>query len=164
LDALEAIQKRRSVRKYRCTPLPKEIIEKLIDAGRLAASAVNIQPWEFVAVTRGETLGKIADATDHGKFISEAPLCIAVFCRETKYYLEDGSAAAENILVAATALNLGTCWVAGDKKSYANTIRELLAVPEGYRLVALIAAGYPNKPDIRKKKRELKDVLHYEKF
>ncbi len=164
MDALEAIQKRRSIRKYRSTPLSKEIIEKLVDAGRLAASAVNIQPWEFVAVTRQETRRKIADAADYGKHIAEAPLCIAVFCKETPFYLEDGSAAVENILVAATALNLGTCWVAGDKTSYANTIRELLAVPEGYKLVALIAAGYSDEPDIRKKKRELKDVLHYEEF
>jgi nitroreductase len=78
--------------------------------------------------------------------------------------LKMGSAEVENILVAATALNLGTCWVAGDKKSYANAIRELLGVPEGYKLVALITAGYSDEPDIRKKKRELKDVLHYEKF
>jgi nitroreductase len=74
LDALEATHKRRSVRNYRSTPLSKEIIEKLIDAGRLAVSAVNIQPWEFIAVTRQETRRKIADAADYGKFMAEAPL------------------------------------------------------------------------------------------
>jgi len=164
LDALEAIQKRRSVRKYRSTPLSKDLISKLIDAARMAPSAMNLQPWEFIAVTDRETLSKIADATDYGKFISAAPLCIAVFCKDAKYYLEDGSAAVENILIAATALGLGTCWVAGDKKAYANTIGELLAVPSGYKLLALIPAGYPDEPEKARKKRDLSEVLHCGKF
>jgi nitroreductase len=164
LDTLEAIQKRRSVRKYRSTPLSKDLIDKLIDAARMAPSAMNLQPWEFIAVSDRETLSKIADATDYGKFIAGAPLCIAVFCKEAKYYLEDGSAAVENMLIAATALGLGTCWVAGDKKGYAKAIGELLAVPSGYRLLALIPVGYPDEPEKARKKRDLSEVLHYGKF
>lgn len=164
MDALKAIRERRSVRRYRSDPLSKETIEALMDAARLAPSANNLQPWEFVAVTDQKIREKIADTTDYGKFLAEAPLCIAVFCKDTKYYLEDGSAAVENILIAATALGLGSCWVAGDKKSYANTVRELLLVPAGYKLVALIPAGYTNEQGRSGKKRELKEVLHYEKF
>ncbi len=164
MDALEAIQRRRSIRRYRSTPISKDIIEKLIDAARMAPSAMNLQPWEFIAVTDQETRRRIADTTDYGKFIAEAPLCIAVFSKDSKYFLEDSSAAVENILIAATALGLGTCWVAGDKKAYANAIREILAAPEGYRLVALIPVGFSDEPEKTRKKRELKDVLHYERF
>lgn len=164
LDALEAIRKRRSVRRYKPTPISNEVIEKLVDAGRWAPSAMNVQPWEFVAVTDPETRRRIADITDYGKFIAEAPLCIAVLCKDTKYYLEDGCAAAENILIAATALGLGTCWVAGDKKRYADEIRKLLGAPSGYKLVALISVGYPDEGERRRERRDLKEILHYERF
>jgi len=164
MDVFEAIENRRSVRKYKQKTISKEIIKKLINVARLAPSAINIQPWEFIAITNTETLNKIADITDHGKFIVNAPLCIAIFCRDTKYYLEDGSAAVENILIAATALGLGTCWVAGDKKAYADEIRKLLSVPIDHKLVVLVPVGYPDEDSIPKSKREVIDVLHFEKF
>ena len=116
MDAIEVLKTRRSVRAYIGVPVPREIIEDVIDCGRLAATAVNIQPWEFVVVTGREMLRSIAQTTDHGKFISDAPVCVVVLCEDTKYYLEDGSAAAENILLASRAHGLGSCWVAGDKK------------------------------------------------
>lgn len=107
---------------------------------------------------------RIAGITDYGKFIKNAPACIAVFCEDTKFYLEDGCAATENMLVAATALGLGTCWVAGDKKDYADTVRELLAVPSSYRLVSLIAIGYARPRPQPRHKRALRDLLHWEKY
>jgi len=159
------LQKRRSIRRYKPnTAIPRKMVEKLADAGRLAPTVNNIQPWEFVAVTEPETLRRLADITDYGKFIADAPLCVTVFCKDTKYYLEDGCAAVENILIAATALGLGACWVAGDKKRYADTIRELLNVPAGYRLIALIAAGYPDEKEVPREKRDVKEVLHYNRF
>ncbi len=159
MEALETIKQRRSVRKFKTTPVAKEHIEQLIDAGRLAATARNDQPWEFVVVTNPETRKQIAALTDYGKFIAEAPVCIAVFCKPTKYYLEDGSAATENILLAATALGLGSCWVAGDKKPYCAKIAELLQVPLDYKLVGYSAAPVSTPP-----KRSLAEVIHWEKF
>ncbi|MEM2964238.1 MAG: nitroreductase family protein [Candidatus Bathyarchaeia archaeon] len=164
MDALEAIRRRRSVRRFKPDPIPKETIEKLVDAGRWAPSGMNVQPWEFIAVTNPETRRRIAGITDYGKFIAQAPLCIAVFCKDTKYYLEDGCAAVENILIAATALGLGSCWVAGDKKRYVDQVREMLNVPRGYKLVALIAIGYPLDGPSERRRRDLKEILHYESF
>lgn len=164
MEALDAIDKRMSIRKYNSKIVSKEIIERIINAGRKAPSAVNVQPWEFIAVTSLNIRKKLADVADHGKFIAESPLCIVVFCKDTKYYLEDGCAAVENILIAATALGLGTCWIAGDKKSYAETVREILKVPLGYRLIALISVGYSDDDENPKVKRELREVLHYETF
>ncbi|MCW3975772.1 MAG: nitroreductase family protein [Candidatus Bathyarchaeota archaeon] len=164
MDALDAIDNRKSVRKYNSKLVSKEIIERIINAGRKAPSAVNVQPWEFIAVTGLNIRKKLADVADYGKFIAESPLCIVVFCKDTKYYLEDGCAAVENILIAATALGLGTCWIAGDKKSYAETVREILRVPEGYKLIALISVGYSDDDGRPRTKRELKEVLHYETF
>lgn len=135
----------------------------LIDCGRLAATARNIQPWEFVVVTAPETLSAIAAATDYGSFIAQAAACIVVLCRNTKYYLEDGCNASENILLAARAHGLGGCWVAGDKKPYAETIGRLVGAPDGFRLVSLLAIGHSaERPE--KAKRTLSEVLHWEKF
>jgi nitroreductase len=163
MDAIEVLKTRRSVRAYTDAPVPREIIEDVIDCGRLAATAVNIQPWEFVVVTDPEMLRRIAATTDHGKFIANVPVCVAVLCEDTKYYLEDGSAATENILLAARAHGLGSCWVAGDKKHYAPDICRLVGAPQGYKLVSLIPIGYPAE-NPEKSKRPLSDVLHWEKY
>jgi nitroreductase len=163
MDAIEMLKTRRSVRAYIDAPVPREIIEDVIDCGRLAATAINIQPWEFVVVTSRELLRSIAETTDYGKFISAAPVCVVVLCEDTKYYLEDGSAATENILLAARAHGLGSCWVAGDKKLYASDICRLVGAPQGYKLVSLIPMGYPAE-SLEKPKRPLSDVLHWDKY
>jgi len=163
MDAIEALKTRRSVRAYKAEPVPRKIIEDVIDCGRLAATAINIQPWEFVVVTEPEMRRKIAQTTDHGKFIAQAPACVVVLCEEAKYYLEDGSAATQNILLAARAHGLGSCWVAGDKKPYAPDICRLVGAPRGYRLVSLIPIGYPAETP-EQTKRPLTDVLHWEKY
>ncbi len=108
-------------------------------------------------------LGRIAAATDHGAFIAQAAACIVVLCRDTKYFLEDGSAATENLLLAARAHGLGSCWVAGDKKPYAEQIRELVGAPAGMRLISLVPVGHPAEQPT-KEKRPLAGVLHWEKY
>lgn len=164
MDAIEALKGRRSVRVYDDRPVPKETIEEIIDTARLAPTANNVQPWEFVVITDPEIRVKIARLTDWGKFIAQSGACVAVYTRAVKHYLEDGSAAIENILVAAYALGLGTCWVAGYGKDYGEPIREMLGVPEGYKLVGLVALGYPGEKPEAVEKRDLSDVLHWEKY
>ncbi|MGC8977086.1 MAG: nitroreductase family protein [Candidatus Ratteibacteria bacterium] len=163
METLKVLKERRSIRRYQKKEVPKDIIENIIDCARFAPTAINIQPWEFVVITDQKMREKIADITDYGKFIKEAPCCIAVFCKDTKYYLEDGSAATTYILLAAKDYGLGSCWIAGDKKAYAEKIKEILGVPEGYKLVSLISIGYPSE-EPKPKKRELKEVLHWEKW
>ena len=163
MDAIECLRTRRSARAYGPGEIDKKTIEDIVDCGRLAASAINIQPWKFVAVTERETLAKIASMTDHGKFIADASCCIAVFCEPVKYYLEDGSAATENILLAAHAHGLASCWVAGDKKPYCPDIRDLLGLPNAYTLVSLIAVGHARSAPSPSKK-SLDEVLCWEHF
>jgi len=103
--------------------------------------------------SRQALLGKIADQTDHGKFIAGAAICFAVFGERTaKYYLEDCCAATENLILGLWAYGIGSCWVAGDKKPYADDIRKLLSVPDNYTLVSLVPAGYPAEVTVQKKK------------
>jgi len=163
MDALEALKTRRSIRKYKPDPVPKELVEQAVDCARLAPTANNVQPWEFVVVTDAARRKAIAGLTDWGKFIADAPVCVAVLCKDTKYYLEDGCAALENLMLAAHALGLGTCWIAGDKKDYADKVRGMLGAPAEFKLVGLVPLGYPAEQP-KRQKRKLGEMLHWEKF
>lgn len=150
------IKCRHSVRKFKDTPVDEWIIRDVLECARLAPTAMNAQPWLFGSITDPDMKSKIAGLTDHGKFIAEAPLCFAVFGEKSaKYYLEDCCAATENIILALQAYGIGSCWVAGDKKDYAEPVRKLLKVPEKYTLVSLVPAGFasdivlPDKKDLR---------------
>jgi nitroreductase len=163
MEAICALKTRRCVRAFTGEPVSREVLADLVDCGRLAATARNVQPWEFVVVTDPGRLAEIARLTDFGGFIAQSAACIAVLCRDTKYYLEDGSNASQNILLAARAHSLGGCWVAGDKKHYADAVCRLLDAPDGFRLVSLLAIGHPAEDPV-KEKRPLPEVLHWDKF
>lgn len=166
MDDMEAIKIRRSIREYKDKPIAKELIEKIIDAARFAPTARDVQPWEFIVIANLDTLKKIGELAENGRFVAQAKACIAVFCSDTKYYLEDGCAATQNILLTATSLGIGSCWVAGDKKPYCQEIANLLNVPAAFKLVSLISLGYPkSESDFKiKDKREVAQLLHWEKF
>ncbi len=164
MDILECISKRASVREYEAKPIDKEILTQLVDAGRRAPTARALEPWEFVVVTERDCLKVISQLANTGIFIKEAAACIAIFCQDTKYYLEDGCAATENILLAACSFGLGACWVAGDKKPYAEEIARLLNAPADSKLICLISLGWPKKQIQQRKNRKLEDLIHWQKF
>lgn len=164
MEALQAIAARHSMRDFEGKPVSRKNIETIADAGRTAPSAKGEHPWEFLAVTEKKTLLALGKICDHGAYLKDAGAAIVVACRDTKYYLEDGSAATENMLIAATALEIGSCWVAGDKKPYAQKILELFKFPPGYKLVSIIALGYPMQKTGLMEKRSLKEVLHWGTF
>ena len=164
MQALQALKERRSVRIFNAKPVPRNLVEELIDCARLAPTARNIQPWKFVVITKKEILQELGSLAENGSFIKESSCCIAVFCQDTKYYLEDGCAATENILIAACDLGLSSCWVAGDKKPYADKVRELLGAPVDFKLVSLIPLGYSDAEPGLPAKRPLKEILHWETY
>jgi nitroreductase len=164
METFEALAKRASVRDYMNQPVPKDLLEKLVDAGRRAPSARAVEPWEFVVVTERAMLDKLAGMISTGVFLKQATACIVVFCQDTKYYLEDGSAATENILLAATDLGLGTCWIAGDKKEYCAEVSKLLGAPAHLKLISLISVGWAVREPKQRKRRTLSEVLHWEKI
>lgn len=96
----------------------------------MAASALNQQPWHFIAVTDEAVRKEIAKIAPNGKYIATAPVCIVTVAKkDSGYKVEDGSAATQNMLNAAKAHGLGSCWVAGYGKPYAEEICKLLGVP-----------------------------------
>jgi nitroreductase len=165
-DFLKFLKIRRSIRVFGNKNISKKQLEKIVDTARFAPTARNLQPWEFVVVTDKAKLGQLAQVAQNGKFIAQAAACIAVFSSDTKYFLEDGSAATCNLLLASTALGIGSCWVAGDKKPYCQRVNVLLNVPSGMKLISMVALGYPREKNAFKTtaKRELKELLHWERF
>jgi len=163
-ELTQVIKKRRSVRKFESKPVPQEIVKDILDCARLAPTANNVQSWIFGAVMDAGLRKQISELADYGKFIKDCAVCFAVFANSTtKYFLEDGSAATENILLACTAHGIGSCWVAGHKKAYAESVRKLLNVPEPYTLIALVAAGYSRqKPSPEKK--SLQEITFFDRY
>jgi nitroreductase len=164
METRKAIKLRTSVREYGDKPVKKIVLEKLVDAGRMAASARAVEPWDFIVIQERTRLAKISEMAPNGAFIKDAKAAIVVVCQDTKYYLEDGCAATENILLCAADSGIGACWIAGDKKPYADELLAMLKCPAQTRLVSIISIGYPAKKTKQKKKRQLRDVIHWEEF
>ncbi|MCJ7741904.1 MAG: nitroreductase family protein [Methanoregula sp.] len=158
------IKSRHSVRNFKPDPVNEIIIKDAIECAAHAPTAMNHQPWLFGVIRNKDMLAKIAEHTDHGKFIAGSPLCFAVFGEKNEtYYLEDCCAATENLILALQAHGITSCWVAGEKKQYAEAMRKLLNVPKNYTLVSLVAAGYPADISLVKKK-EMKNLVFFEEF
>ena len=164
METIDCIQSRYSCRDYLPRPVAREMLERLVDAGRRAPSGRKEEPVEFVIVTDQATRQFIADLTNYGKFLAVAGACVVVIAHEVTYYLEDGCNAAENILLAATDMGLQSCWVAGDKKPYAGQILQRLGVPAGYKLVTMLAIGHGREAGRQPAHKPLDHVLHWEQF
>jgi nitroreductase len=161
MDALEAIRKRRTVRNFTGAAIPRADLETIVDAGRLAASGYNRQPWDFIVVTDRGMIEKLKIAA---QWMEKAGAIIAVVLDPTtKYWLEDGSAAVQNMLVAATALGYGSCWLEGYTLPLEGQFKALLGVPEDKRLLTLVPIGAPVEWPVKEKK-PLAQVLHWERY
>jgi len=175
MELFEAIHARRAVRKYRPGPVPEEEIKMILDAANQAPSAMNLQQWEFVVVTRKETIHQMGasyraiveeftrnwdpsplrGSLSREEFVrfaesyGGAPVVIVVLTDTAdaenfrKANLESASAATENLLLAATALGLGTCWMTGPLQD-GKALRRILAIPDTKELVAVTPLGYPD--------------------
>ncbi|MEZ0396457.1 MAG: nitroreductase family protein [Anaerolineales bacterium] len=161
METLEAIRKRRSIRKYKPDPIPRQHLETIVDAGRLAATGSNRQPWDFIVVQERATIARFKSA---GGWIESAPAVIAVVLDpSSRWWVEDGAAAIENMLLACTALGYGSCWVEGDALPREEEFKRLLGVPPEKRLMALVPVGVPDESPTREKK-PLEQVIHWEKY
>ncbi|HDQ25158.1 MAG TPA: nitroreductase family protein [bacterium] len=165
MELFEAIKGRRSVRKYKeGAEIEKGVLERIVDAGKYAASARAVYPWRFVVITDKSRIRELTGIVgSNGAFMKDAAAVIVVASEETKYYLEDGSAATQNMLLAAHSLGAGACWIAGDKKDYCGRVLEFVKAPEGYKLVSIISCGIPDETPV-KEKPSLEKLMVWEKF
>ena len=146
-ELINTIFSRRSIRKYTAEPVGEQDIKTLLEAAMAAPSASNRKPWHFVVVTDRKKLDALADSNPYGKMLFEAPLCIAVCGDPTisqRFWVQDCSAATENLLLAAVALDLGAVWLgAYPSDERVAAIRKVLGVPNNIVPLNLISMGHP---------------------
>jgi nitroreductase len=150
-EALTAIYTRRSVRSFTGEAVGREALMKILRAGMSAPSAVNIQPWAFVVVTKRETLDQLCDRLPYAKMLDKAGAAIVVCgipgkdeVYSGKYWVMDCSAATENILLAAHSLGLGAVWTAVYvEEDRMRTVREILHIPARIIPLNVIPIGVP---------------------
>ncbi len=161
MDILEAIQKRRSVREFTGDSIPREHLVSIIDAGRLAPSGYNDQPWNFIVVTDRSVIAQLKEGVE---WIEQAGAVIAVVLdTSSEFWIEDGAAAVENMLLAATGLGYGTCWLEGFTQTREATLKRILDVPKELRLLTIVPVGVPVRWPAKEKK-PLESVLHWERW
>ena len=144
---IQTIFARRSIRKYSNEPVSGNNVQTLLESAMAAPSASNVKPWHFVVVTDRQKLDKLAEAHPYAKMLFEAPLCISV-CGDTTmsadYWVQDCSAATENLLLAATGLGLGGVWLgvypSGERVA---AVRRILNIPESATPLNLVSIGHP---------------------
>lgn len=167
MEYMDLVRKRRSIRRYKTIPVADGDIETVLEAARLAPSSSNSQCWQYVVVTDRSTKEKLAGPGR--RWISEAPVVIAACADPKAYsrkpgmdYLVDIGISFEHLILAATDLGLGTCWIGAFDEEQA---KEALGVPDEIRVVAFTPLGYP---DERKEKvfarKPLRDICSYEKY
>jgi len=145
MDILELIKTRRSIRKYTPGSITEQEINKILEAGRWAPSADNSQPWKFIVLRDPERRKRLAEILTWGNFLSQAALGIAVTINPeaSECPIQDGAAATQNMLLEAHSLGFGACWIGTYDSGYEASARKVLNLPEGERLLSIIAIGQP---------------------
>ena len=174
MEFLDTIRNRRSSRKFKDKDVPDEIIMKLLDAARHAPSSMNSQPWEFIVVRDKKTKEKIAASRGTPKGLEVQASVVIIICVDTDRsktrWVEDGSVAGENLLLAAASLGLSGIWHTGwcgfgkTSSPIEETIRTELKLPQNVRPVTSIAIGWPAEPAPPKQMRDLNKMVHMERF
>jgi nitroreductase len=169
MDVFEAIESRRSIRKYLNKEVEQDKIDKILESARIAPSAANRQEWKFVVVKDQQTRDKLVDACMGQKFVAQAPVFIAACSTESEKvmpcgqyaYSVDLSIALSFMILEATELGLGTCWLGAFKE---DEVKSILNIPDEVRLVGLTTLGYSDESPDKRPRKSFEEVVTYEKW
>lgn len=164
------VRQRFSVRSYTHQKVEKDLILKILEAARWAPSAVNFQPWHFIVISEPENLTDLQEAYPRDWF-REAPVCIVVCADHSKSWKRrtdgkdfadiDIAIAVDHLILKATELGLGTCWVCNFDVALA---RQKLQLPENVEPLVMIPLGYTTAEAPVKTRKPLSEMVHWEKF
>jgi nitroreductase len=166
MDLMQAIRTRRSIRNFRDKSVEEEKLLAVLEAGRLAPSARNMQDWRFIVVKDSATRQRLAEAARDQQFVAQAPVVIAacgtsdlvMTCGQPAYAI-DVAIALDHMTLAAASLDLGTCWIGA---FYEDKVKEILGVPQEIRVVALLPLGYPAKQPGPLARKTLDEIVAWE--
>ena len=157
----EVLEKRRSIRRYKDTPVSKEKILKMLEAARIAPSAGGRQPWHFVVVENKETIKKLAKRD----WAAEAPVMIVGLADQEAsphWCINDLGIALEHIVLAATNQGLGTCWMG--QRGREELVKSLLDIPNNFKVIAVIPVGEPDETPAPKERKSMDAIVSWEKY
>ncbi len=164
MDVLEATRIRRSIRKYRPEPIPDEKLRTILEAARLAPSAANRQPWRFVVVEDRERRKALAKAANDQTFLGDAGAIVVAISdpeKSARWHEKDTMIALEHVVLAATALGYGTCWIGAFDE---DAVKSLLKIPAKMKVVALLPIGIPDEKPPPRRRRELSEIFFKEEW
>jgi nitroreductase len=164
MEVLEAIRKRRSIRRFRSETIPDETLRLILEAGRLAPSAGNRQPWRFIVVKDAERKRALAEATNNYLFIADAPVIIVALGDpnvSSRWFRQDPMIAVEHMVLAATALGYGTCWIGGFDEG---EVKRVLGVPERLAVIVMLPIGVPDESPPPRPRRALREIVYLEEY
>ncbi len=163
MEFFEVVRKRRSVRSYQKVNIPKEDILKILEAGVLAPSGRNIQPFEFIVIDDEDLIEKLGEIAP---FIKEASVIIGIIAdpSQSKYWLEDISATTENMLLAIEDLGYASCWVEGYLLPKEEWAKKILGIPENKRFIIILPIGKAYQIPQKKEKKKISEITHYNKY
>ena len=163
MEVFEAIRTLLAVRQYQDRPVPESVLNSILEAGRLSASAMNKQPWHFVIVQDQKTLRQLGEMVRTGPYIAEAPLAIVVVVERTRFAASDASRAIQDMMLAAWGEGVGSNWVGFGGLEEVNA---LLGIPNNLDVFAIVPFGYPAEPigAGEKDRLPLSDIVHWERW
>lgn len=164
MQVFEAIETLLAVRSYQDKAISGESVERILEAGRLTASAMNRQEWDFVVVQDPKTLQHLGKNASHGSYIAQAPLAIAIVLpKDSRFGPIDGARATQDMMLAAWEEGIGSNWVSNVD---VEPIRTRLNIPEDRTILNIIPFGYPAQPVGKgiKKRKPLSSIAHKEQF
>jgi nitroreductase len=162
MDVKAAIQARRSIRKYEDKPLPKELLDDLLESARLAPSANNAQKWSIIVVTDKELLQQLVPASGNQRFVGECSVYLVGVAEPGFFYSAiDMTIALDHLTLYAVEKGLGTCWV-GDFDG--NKVKEILNIPKEREVPICLTLGYPAQAPAARKRKKLSDLFQKEKW
>ncbi|KXB04588.1 hypothetical protein AKJ49_01935 [candidate division MSBL1 archaeon SCGC-AAA382A03] len=165
---IDAIKNRRSIRNFKNKKVEEEKIREILKAAMYAPSAHSSYPWEIIVVTEEEKRKALGKATKWSDFAAEAPVCFTILGDENKSdrWIEDTSIVSEHILLEAVEQNLGGCWIQiknGSGKDPEEYVREVLEIPKRWRVLSVLAVGYPKERKPPHTEGEFKEEkIHYQ--
>jgi len=152
-----------AVRRYLDRAVPETIVQRIVEAGRLTGSAMNLQPWQFIVVQDRDTLRRLGALARSGPYVAEAPLAIVVVIDRTGYAVSDASRAIDSMMLTAWSEGVGSNWVGFGNLEKVNA---LLGIPSERDVLAILPFGYPADRIGRgkKKRKPLRAVAHRERY
>jgi nitroreductase len=152
------------VRSYQETPVPAALVQRILEAGRLSASAKNAQPWHFVVVEDRDMLRQLGAMVRSGPYVAQAPLAIVVAIDATPFAVSDASRAIQSMMLTAWAEGVGSNWV-GFTSSLGG-IKSLLNIPDELDVLAILPFGYPAEAlgQGKKERKPLDEVAYRERY